>query len=248
MSKSKNVILYTDIGDDVDDALALCHLIEHTKHNILAIIVSHGNLLNRIEHAQKICNLYDVKIPILVWNSEPFNNRTVWIEDKIQQDIHKLAEKVNKVTLLCIGPCTDIAKTLMYSPVEFLQKIERLIFQWDTTDKPRQADEVNSYNFKCDPRAARIATDTGFKTSFIGKQLAYANPMRKQDFLTFSKNKQINEYLLHTAIDRRRKFRILNPEKYNEIYWPDESVLSYPYDLIAAKAIDIPYEERITTE
>lgn len=65
MSESKNVLIYTDIGDDIDDSLALCHLIEHTSHNIVAIIVTHGDLLHRTTQAKKICEMYEVDIPIL---------------------------------------------------------------------------------------------------------------------------------------------------------------------------------------
>lgn len=31
----KSILLYTDIGDDIDDTLALCYLLEQTQHHLL---------------------------------------------------------------------------------------------------------------------------------------------------------------------------------------------------------------------
>ncbi len=61
--------------------------------------------------------------------------------------------------------------------------------------------------------------------------------MRASDFENFSKHPHINSYLHKKAIERRDKFQLLNKEKWDEIYSKDPTILSFPYDLMAAKAL-----------
>lgn len=61
----KNLLIFTDIGDDIDDSLAITHLQEHTDHHICAVITSHGDIDYRINSARELFHFFDAPPPLI---------------------------------------------------------------------------------------------------------------------------------------------------------------------------------------
>ena len=51
---SKQLLIFTDIGDDIDDHLALTYLVHHTSYELCGIVLSHGNLSYRYTQAKEL--------------------------------------------------------------------------------------------------------------------------------------------------------------------------------------------------
>ena len=126
------VILDTDIGDDIDDTWALA-MIFGTKQIDLKLIVTGtdnaprkaaltAKLLERMERT-------DVPIGIGIKTTDKLPNQEAWVGDfnidqykgKVYQDgvqtmISAIRESKTPVTLLCIGPLTNIQEALKRAP------------------------------------------------------------------------------------------------------------------------------------
>ncbi len=127
-----DVILDTDIGDDIDDTWALMFLLGSQRVNLKMIVTSCDNTEAKVLLVAKM--LEKVKrtdIPIcqgLKLNSKPIN-QVKWIEDYslknypgvVHRDgVEKMVECImnskEKVTLCVIGPMMNIAKALEIEP------------------------------------------------------------------------------------------------------------------------------------
>lgn len=232
----KNILLYTDIGDDIDDTLALCHLLEYTTHDLLGIITSHGDIDRRNQQAKEVLDRYGRHdIPIIWWSSQPLDNDPV-LPLSTKQSISDIISRIDTMTVVCIGPPTDLAKSWRDIPTMH-DKTAQVIYQGDCTNT-WQPDIIEAYNFRCDPHASLYCHESiSAEQLFVGKHEAYQRPMRKSDFLSFSQHATINNHLLDRANYRHQQFKTLNPTKRQEIYGHDKSILSFPYDLVAIEKI-----------
>ncbi len=230
----KNILLYTDIGDDIDDTLALCHLLENTQHNLLAIITTGGDTDKRKQEAQTICSMYQSSTPIFAGSQKSID--TTHTPDYIKE-LDTIIQQHKNITVISIWPCTDLAYTYMYIP-QAQEHIEQIVYQGDTLNNTNIPDTVNAHNFKCDPDAAlRCAENIGAAQRYIGKQEAYANPLTEQDLQKFSAKNEVNDHIVAQAKIRYQRFRELNPQKRQSIYGNNPWVLSFPYDRETVKKV-----------
>lgn len=86
--------------------------------------------------------------------------------------------------------------------------------------------------------AAQMCMKNEIPKIFISKEEVYRNPMREEDFMSFSTYTSVNRYLHTKALERMEKFKKIDEAKQKEIYGRDPTILSFPYDLLAAKALD----------
>lgn len=229
-----DILLYTDIGDDIDDTLALCYLLEYTNHTILAIITTHGDTTQRSKQAKKICKIYNKNIPIFTGSEKPIQkNHIPWYIPQLNQII----ESNEHISVACIWPCTDLAYTYEHIPIT-QRHIEKIIYQGDTTSNWTIPDVIHAYNFKTDPKAAlRCAQKIQVPQIYVSKQEAYSNPLTESDLQTFSHKQEISTYITTQAKKRYQKFKKLDPQKRSEIYGNRPWIISFPYDLVAVKKI-----------
>ncbi len=161
------VILDTDIGSDVDDALALAILLGSDTVNLLGITTVYGDTQLRGQVALYLCSLAGRKIPTFAGESLPISGREVWLSGsegegiesldqfKLEKDsgIHFLVNTINslpgQVDLLAIGPLTNIAKAIEISD-NFSKNIKNLWIMGGDFSKSKV-----EHNFKCDIDAAK---------------------------------------------------------------------------------------------
>jgi len=230
----KNLLLYTDIGDDIDDTLALCHLLEYTQHKLLAIITTGGDTHKRKQEAQKICTMYQSQTPIFAGSSKSIDTSHT---PNYIQELENIIQKHTDITVISIWPCTDLAYTYMHIP-QAQENIAQIIYQGDTIKDSNIPDTINAHNFKCDPQAAlRCAENIQAPQTYIGKKEAYANPLTEQDLQKFSVKSEVNEYIVQQAKIRYQRFKQLNPQKRQAIYGDNPWVLSFPYDRETVKKV-----------
>lgn len=175
----EKILLDTDIGSDIDDAVCLAYLLAQPNCELLGITTVTGDVLKRCMLASALCKAAKQEIPIYPGASEPL------LIPQLQPDVpqadalaewphatsfpgaanapteavlfmHRvIRENPGEVTLLGIGPLTNIA-LLFTLDTQIPSLLKRLVlmcgrFTWQAPD----AWECE-WNAKLDPHAAAI--------------------------------------------------------------------------------------------
>ncbi len=163
------VILDTDIGSDVDDALALAFLLGSPEVDLLAVTTVYGNTALRARLAQRLLRLAGrhEEVPVLPGAGTPLSGREVWWaghegssfadleeevltdEDGVEHLVRAVADRPGQVDVLAVGPLTNIALALERDPA-FAQNVRSLHVMGGDFG----ASAVAEHNIVCDVDAA----------------------------------------------------------------------------------------------
>lgn len=132
---TQKLLLDTDIGSDIDDAVALAYLLAQPQCDLLGITTVSGEPEKRAALASAICRAAGKDIPIYPGRADPFLRKQwqpvcqqaealdAWphkTEFPKGQAVHFLRETIRahpgEVTLLSIGPLTNIAALFVADP------------------------------------------------------------------------------------------------------------------------------------
>lgn len=166
------VLLDTDIGSDIDDALALAYLLRQPRCELVGITTVSGQPQERASLADAVCRAggrEDIPIhagtsaPLLTEQNQPYAPQSAalvsggWPHreftpstaiDFLRETIHA---RPGEVTLLAIGPLTNLALLFALDPeVPRLLKELVLMGGW-YFDRPQP-----EWNIRCDPHAAAM--------------------------------------------------------------------------------------------
>ena len=184
----QKIILDTDIGDDIDDALALAFAIMSGKINILGVTTVFRNAAQRAELACCLLEALgrtDIPVyagigktllqPIPDWEQVAASHRPRQMEvlKKQQPSIQPKRDNAvdfiidtvmagdGDITLVPIGPFTNIAAAFTMEP-RLAQKTQ-IVMMGGATDRVRP-----EWNALCDPEATRIVFGTGVPITMVG--------------------------------------------------------------------------------
>ncbi|MGC8971132.1 MAG: nucleoside hydrolase [bacterium] len=176
----KKVIIDTDIGDDIDDALAIALAINSPELDIVAITTVFRNTLLRAKLAKKLVRVFGKPdIPVVKGREKPLIND--WDKNLIPPQVKAVKEDIeidksinaidfivdtvmnsqDMITLITIGPLTNIAGAIIKEP-----KIKEKTEIYMMGGMYSQA--FPEWNIYCDPEAARIVFDSGIKITMVG--------------------------------------------------------------------------------
>lgn len=173
------VIIDTDCG--IDDFRALSFLLDRPETDIKAILISDGSL-PPAEGAAKVLSLLHEfgrdSVPVacgsIIKGVNPpwreFNRQVSWGRSRADAGItnidavsllsRKLNEAAEKISLICLGPLTNIAGLIKKDPA-LSSKIEKIIWYND------YAKPLKGYNYECDKESAELVLKTKVKTDII---------------------------------------------------------------------------------
>jgi purine nucleosidase len=215
------VILDTDIGDDIDDALALSFALQSPELKLLAVTTVLQDREGRASLVWKILSLFGrTDIPVGVGAEQPLiaPART----EKVRQlealgpldhipvarmrggiplIIDTCLNATGKVTILAIGPATNIALALRAEP-RIKEKIERIILMNGVFFRPGL-----EYNTKRDPEASAIVYGSGVPVTAVGLDVTM------QCKLTDADMRRIEQSQLPSAQFLYKLIRIWNGSK-----------------------------------
>jgi len=186
---ARRIILDTDIGTDVDDALALAFALRHPQIELAAVTTVSGNTRRRAQIAAKLIALNgDAQIEVAAGRGEPLSSqgRTFWgghegrglleegedvrISPRDGVDViveTLLAEEIEVVT---IGPLTNLAAALEREP-RIAERIPRLTLMggFFQPAEPQRAGLPFSveYNLNADPQATVAVLSTPIPTTCV---------------------------------------------------------------------------------
>ena len=190
------IILDTDPG--IDDALAFILLKAMPEISIEAITVTHGN--TSVEkctiNALKLVELLDMTdIPVAMGATEPLVKPlsvaeethgdtvlghavlpTAKTEVTSNSAANLIIDLVNanpgEITILCIGPVTNLALALLKDP-SIRKKIKNVVSMAGTFHYPGNATPSSEYNVFCDPESFDILLRSGIELTIIPLDVTY---------------------------------------------------------------------------
>lgn len=68
----RKLLIDTDLGADIDDALAIALALKSPEIELLGITTVFGNTYQRARMAAKLCRLYDARVPVYAGNGNPY--------------------------------------------------------------------------------------------------------------------------------------------------------------------------------
>ena len=172
------VILDTDIGDDIDDAIALALAVNRAEIDLVGVVTTYRNSYMRAKIAMALLDGWNrMDIPVCIGNDDPLKQAYYYFpyekrdekgkpiighyedymkdfqecsESGLEFMARAVRENPNEITLVAIGPLTDVAKFIQEYPTEYAL-LKEVVIMGGRFDEDRA-----EWNIKCDPEAAAI--------------------------------------------------------------------------------------------
>lgn len=243
------MIFITDIGKDIDDAVALTYaiiagipiknIITTSKDSVDAAKICQNiinNLLEKYPDAQKIKVYSGSTEPIKGGTSHGCTYTGYFRRGDFPiEKFEPLKVPADDAIVIC--PLTDMI-SLMEN-----KRIKRAIFMGQAKkDHQTLLPDMDAYNFRCDPFASEAVFQFQDRIpfAFITKQLAYRVPLQKSDFEKMaSTGHPVGEFLYNHAIETFENFKFNAPDLYTRIYEGTDNI-SYCYDPLTVLALKRP--------
>jgi len=193
----KTILLDTDIGDDIDDAWALAVCLRHPALRLVGVSTVLRDTELRAAQSRKLLELAGVtNVPVAAGARDPLdsiarisrNNQADVLsagdEERLRQGrtdgVRFMAEAARDhrgLTLLPIGPLTNVARFILEFPEEFA-RVQRIVLMGGHMIPGRDDPE---YNVSVDPRATQIVFACGKPITMIGLDVTLQCQMTDDD-------------------------------------------------------------------
>lgn len=167
------IILDTDIGSDIDDAICLAYLLAQPECELIGITTVTGEAHERAKLASVLCKaagqripiIPGIEVPLLSSSKQPHCPQSAALERWEHETDFSTGEAIEflrrtirahpgEVTLLAIGPMTNIALLLAIDPqIPSLLRSLVMMLGWFTQPPDKNGGEWNSI---CDPHASAM--------------------------------------------------------------------------------------------
>ncbi len=243
------MIFMTDIGKDIDDAVALTLAIvlgipirtivvtsvdlEESAHICRNIL---DGLSGRYPRAKGIQIVLGTRGPIQEGVSHGNTYHGPFTKSEAVYAKYE-ASKTSPGDVIAIGPMTDLVSLLA------LDRVNRVMYMGQATkDGVYLRPDMSAYNFRCDPLASERCFQYQDKVpfGFIGKSLAYQVPLVRDDFEALAGTRHpVGEFLRDHALVTHEVFKKRMPDLYKKIYEGTDNI-SYCYDPLVVLAMAKP--------
>ncbi|HLJ15508.1 MAG TPA: nucleoside hydrolase [Bryobacteraceae bacterium] len=189
------IIFDTDIGDDIDDALALGLALQSPELDVRAVTTVSDDVQSRTRLAWKELGMFHRHdIPVAAGAPEPLldpirTGHSPQFQMLTQQDllppaattpaasliVATLLRSSEKITLVPVGPLTNIALALKLDP-RIKDKIQRIVLMGGAFFPPRA-----EYNIKRDRIAAEIVFRSGVPITAVGLDVTMKCKLKGED-------------------------------------------------------------------
>ena len=163
------------IGEEIDDGLALLLALLSPELDLIGVTEVHGNVNvdQGVANALRILELVGKDdVPVYKGASRPLIHKWIRPEgikepyggfSKLKPSstsatdfiIEKIMENPGQITLICVGPLTNIAMAVRKEP-QIAQNVKELIIMGGAIDRPGNIASTAEFNFWVDPEAAKI--------------------------------------------------------------------------------------------
>ena len=195
MTQKYKVLIDTDIGDDIDDALALALALRSPEIELQGVTTVFGDTRSRARLAAHLLTVFgreDVPVaagigmPLQLRHQpsgvpqatilNPYASLPALTTTSGPELIVKTALALpGQLTLLCLGPLTNVATAIQLEPRPFMT-IRNIIMMGGTSSLP-----FPEWNVRNDARAAQIVLASGIPITMIGWNVTTRCQMREGD-------------------------------------------------------------------
>jgi purine nucleosidase/pyrimidine-specific ribonucleoside hydrolase len=192
---SYEVIIDTDIGDDIDDAFALALALHSPEIELLGVTTVFGDTRLRAHLAKYVLETYGHgEIPVAAGQQMPllYRHRASGVPQAAILDPCKKERPLSQLSapeliiqtalshhgnliLFCIGPLTNVATALLIEPGLFLA-IKNIVMIGGTTGFP-----MPEWNIRSDAQAANIVLASGIPITLLGLNMTMQCQLRESD-------------------------------------------------------------------
>lgn len=183
MGTVSRVIFDTDIGTDVDDALALGVLLGFPAVELLGVTTVYGDVLLRARLARRYGALTGRELPVFAGASQTLSGREVWwaghegsLHDDLESEpvepldavefiLRSVAERPGGIDLVAVGPLTNIAAAIQRDEA-FARGVKHLWIMGGCFDG-----SSTEHNFRSDVTAAAIVFGSGIPVTVAGLEV-----------------------------------------------------------------------------
>ncbi|HEU0003282.1 MAG TPA: nucleoside hydrolase [Ktedonobacteraceae bacterium] len=188
------VLLDTDIGDDIDDALALALALRSPEIRLLGVTTVFGDTRLRARLAKHLLHVFErddvpvaagIALPLLARHHPSGVAQAAILNTQEKLDISSdsgpelivqtAMAHPGRLTLLCIGPLTNVASALLMEPHLFMA-IRNVIMMGGTSSIPWP-----EWNVRSDARAAQIVLAAGIPITLLGWNITTRCQMQAGD-------------------------------------------------------------------
>ncbi|MAE95341.1 MAG: hypothetical protein CL910_11825 [Deltaproteobacteria bacterium] len=224
------LLLDTDIGSDVDDALAMAVLLSAPGDLELAAVTTvAGNAEGRAWAAARMLGLAgrpEVEVCVGAENALVRRERFVWRDietkdypdgpDAVRSDepaaerIVRTAKEIPDLEIVAIGPLTNLAHALALDP-ELPERVSRLTIMGGHIREVRigelRCKPGIDYNLCSDPEASVMVLGAGFRTRLVSADVTLQTWLREQDLLRLAEREGPVPRLLVDQVRRWTPFQ-----------------------------------------
>jgi non-specific riboncleoside hydrolase len=192
MTKEK-IILDTDPGIDDAAAIALALFSEKIDIELITTVSGNVDIEKTTENALKLLTFFDKDIKVAKGAASPLirnpfyapgvhgdsgmdgydfpmaDKRKLLHHSALDETIELLGESSEKITIVAIGPLTNIASLLIARP-KIKEKIKRIVLMGGSTARGNVG-VYTEFNFAVDPEAARIVFESGLDIVMLPLQM-----------------------------------------------------------------------------
>ncbi len=263
------LIIDTDIGSDIDDAIALTYAVK-SGMDVKLITTVHGPVEWRARLAKKLITQLGVDIPVASGISMPIKQKQIFsspLEESVgyvhsndalsveENGIEALAQTItdNKhdVTIAAIGPLTNLG-TLFQKYPEMSKYVKQIYVMGNAIVTPEHYFlNYRAYNFKVDPEAADIVFASGLPITIVTTEICKKNYLSKEELESLKLLKHpVFDYIADTGK------RWLNFINYEQVFLYDPLVMHHylddnvtekkEYGLVrVTTGVDVLFKERL---
>jgi purine nucleosidase len=194
-SLKQMILIDTDIGDDIDDALALALALKSPEIELLGVTTVFGDTKRRAQLAAHLLSIAGHKeVPVAPGIATPLQLRhrpsgvpqAAVLDERVafpaishlaapEFIIQAAQASPGGVKPVCIGPLTNIA-TALTSESGLFMMLQGLIIMGGSSGIP-----VPEWNIRSDVRAAQIVMDSGVPVTMIGFNITRRCQLRPYD-------------------------------------------------------------------
>lgn len=205
-----DVLIDTDIGDDIDDALALAIALRSPEITVRAITTVSGDTQRRAQLAAHLLHTFERDdIPIAAGLSMPlqFRYRPSGVAQAAILPHHAVSHSISplsspeliiqtafaypgRLTLVCIGPLTNIATALTLAPHLFTA-IRSIVMMGGSSSVP-----LPDWNVRSDAKSAQIVLASGIPVTMLGLNITSRCQLRGCDITQLHRNHSAQAQLI----------------------------------------------------
>jgi purine nucleosidase len=194
----RKFLIDTDTASD--DAVAMCMALRHPEIDVVGFTVVAGNvpLEQAVQNALYTVELCGAETPVYAGHAAPMLRDLGTAQDVHGQDgmgdiglplhgrtpaegwapeviVDTIRENPGEITLVAIGPLTNLAVALLWAP-DIAHNVERVVIMGGTGEHgPGNITSTAEFNFWVDPEAVSVVLRSGMPLEFVGWDVSIAS-------------------------------------------------------------------------